>query len=91
MNIGDSCFGTRPDCFEHEDWEEALEAQWDQAEPGEKVLSIYEGEISPATFFDDEHDAEVHEVINAKERRFRVLKNAEYFDLADFQEIAVNH
>ena len=89
MNVGDTVFSDNEERFIHEDWEEALNAAWDQADPTEKVLSIWEGVIGPKRVYDYESFEDANEVVNVKERRFEVIKFAEYFELEDFREITV--
>ena len=87
MSVGDIVFGDNEERFTHDDWEEALNAVWDQADPGEKVLSIWEGETGPRKVYDDESGDYVSEIVNVKERRFEVIRVAECFEPEDFREI----
>ena len=88
MSGGDIVFGDNEERFTHDYWEEALNAVWDQADPGEKVLSIWEGETGSKRVYDDEFGDYVNEVVNAKERRFEVIRFSECFEPEDFREIA---
>ena len=87
MSVGETRFSDNDLVFEHDDWETALEYAWDNADLGDETITIYEGVIGPNTFWSYEANAEVHEIIDVKQRHFKVLKFSMRFDPEDFEEI----
>jgi hypothetical protein len=83
MKTGDTIFGDNEGIFDYINYELALEIAWHSSDKDDTVLTIFEGRLGVA-LVDDFSDFDVTDV---KERRFRVIRNGEDFDINDFEEI----
>lgn len=74
--------------FSFDTLEEAPERVWDNFYwDNPTYVTVYEGEITDELLYDDSTKEELNRVINIKERTFKVLKDAEEFDMDNFEEV----